>query len=606
MRFPAFAAACLALGISCVHAQSTIGIFPIAGWSPITVNPVTHRAYMADAARSAIDVVDGTRVVATIALAHAPSSLAVNSPFNLIYAVDGDDGVLSIIDGNTNAVTNLAIGAAGPLVVNELRNRVYVGARGGGGMLSMEGHGTDVKAIAVGGAACGAQMNPQTDQLYVVNCDDHASIVDTVGGQVTTFAIPGAQHVLAVNRQSNRAYVVGNETPQWLTVIDGNSKTAHSVAIPSMMGTDWHGVQVVASSNGNRVYIVRGYELSVLDAGSETFSLLSYTYDPIRAIAIDDNIGRVMVLDGDRRLLSIDNANRMNVTDSGVDGRALAIDTGNNHMYVLGSGNAALLDIGYFAPIPRNYQGLWWNPSESGWGVTIAQQGNTWFAAWYTYDEFGHPAWFVMPNAKANSSGGDTFGGTLYRVTGSPYTGAFDPSKTNATVVGFLTFHFTDANDGTLDATVNSAHITKPITRQSWGPMPTCELGTPLGGLPNFTDLWWRWNESGWGVFLTQQGDNIFLAWYTYDTDGTPMWLVGSNIVKTGNMTYSGTLYRTTGPPFTASPWNAAQVTAMPVGTATLQFSGLDAGTFSYTVGGVSGQKLIGREMYSSPTTYCR
>ena len=44
----------------------------------------------------------------------------------------------------------------------------------------------------------------------------------------------------------------------------------------------------------------------------------------------------------------------------------------------------------------------------------------------------------------------------------------------------------------------------------------------------------------------------------------------------------------------------------MPVGTATLQFSGLDAGTFSYTVGGVSGQKLIGREMYSSPTTYCR
>lgn len=255
----------------------------------------------------------------------------------------------------------------------------------------------------------------------------------------------------------------------------------------------------------NRVYIVRGYELSVLDAGSETFSLLSYSYDPIRAIAIDDNTGRVMVLDGDRRLLSIDNANRMNVTDSGVDGRALAIDTGNNHMYVLGAGNASLLDIGYFAPIPRNYQGLWWNPNESGWGVTIAQQGRTWFA-------------------------------------GSPYTGAFDPAKTNATVVGFLTFHFTDANNGTLDATVNSAHITKPITRQSWGPMPTCELGTPLGRLPNCTDLWWRWNESGWGVFLTQQGDNIFLAWYTYDTDGTPMWLVGSNIVKTGNMTYSGTL----------------------------------------------------------------
>ena len=33
-----------------------------------------------------------------------------------------------------------------------------------------------------------------------------------------------------------------------------------------------------------------------------------------------------------------------------------------------------------------NYQDLWWVPSESGWGVDFAHQGNLLFATWYTYD----------------------------------------------------------------------------------------------------------------------------------------------------------------------------------------------------------------------------
>ena len=27
-----------------------------------------------------------------------------------------------------------------------------------------------------------------------------------------------------------------------------------------------------------------------------------------------------------------------------------------------------------------NYQSLWWNPQESGWGINLAHQGNTIFA----------------------------------------------------------------------------------------------------------------------------------------------------------------------------------------------------------------------------------
>ena len=33
-----------------------------------------------------------------------------------------------------------------------------------------------------------------------------------------------------------------------------------------------------------------------------------------------------------------------------------------------------------------NYQDLWWNPAESGWGVNFTHQGDIIFATWFTYD----------------------------------------------------------------------------------------------------------------------------------------------------------------------------------------------------------------------------
>ena len=38
----------------------------------------------------------------------------------------------------------------------------------------------------------------------------------------------------------------------------------------------------------------------------------------------------------------------------------------------------------------NNFQDLWWNPSESGWGVNVAHQGDILFATLFTYDENGN------------------------------------------------------------------------------------------------------------------------------------------------------------------------------------------------------------------------
>ena len=86
---------------------------------------------------------------------------------------------------------------------------------------------------------------------------------------------------------------------------------------------------------------------------------------------------------------------------------------------------------------------------------------------------------------------------------------------------------------------------------------------------------------------------------------GKGMWLVMSDGAKTGSGTYAGTLYRTTGPAFSANPWNASTVTLTPVGNATFAFSGPADGTFTYTVDGFSQSKAITRQVYSTPATVC-
>jgi hypothetical protein len=263
-------------------------------------------------------------------------------------------------------------------------------------------------------------------------------------------------------------------------------------------------------------------------------------------------------------------------------------------------------------PAARNYEGLWWRSpagSESGWGVNITHQGDILFATWFTYDADGSGLWLVMSNGAKTAP--DTYSGALYRTTGPSFDASpFDPNRVVATQVGSATFAFSDADNGTFTYTVNGVTQSKPITRQLFSsPVPVCTEGGSPGAAPNFQDLWWRspaGSESGWGVNITHQGDILFATWFTYDASGKGMWLVMSNGNKVGTNTYSGALFRTTGPVFSASPWNGSQVAATQVGNATFTFSDANNGTFAYTVGSVSQTKAITRQEFATPATVCQ
>jgi serine protease len=258
-------------------------------------------------------------------------------------------------------------------------------------------------------------------------------------------------------------------------------------------------------------------------------------------------------------------------------------------------------------------QGLWWNlpaSSESGWGVNFAHQGTVIFATWFTYDVTGK-GWWLSMTANKTGTNPDIYTGQLFETHGPafsavPFSPLGSPGGATGTVVGTATLSFSDVNRATFNYIVNGTQQTKFLTREVFGPLPTCVYGAQpnFAAATNYQDLWWAspaGSESGWGVNLTHQGDTIFATWFTYDHDRTPMWLVAT-APKTAPGTYKGTLYRLTGPPFNAVPFppigSPGGATGTPVGAATFTFSDGNTGTFAYTVNAEAQTKNITRQLF--------
>ena len=256
---------------------------------------------------------------------------------------------------------------------------------------------------------------------------------------------------------------------------------------------------------------------------------------------------------------------------------------------------------------PLNFQALWWRSpagSENGWGINVTHQGDVLFVTWYTYNPDGSALWLF---SDAHKTATNTYFGQLYRSRGSPFSSVpYDSSRFSPTIVGSITFTFTDANTGTINYTVNGVTQSKPITRYLFGsPVPTCAAGTGPDGA-NYQDLWWRspgGSENGWGINIVHQGDVLVATWYTYGPDGTDMWMIMSAGVKIADRTYRGDIHRTTSAPFSA--YDPSQFRATLVGTGTLTFIDANNGTFAYTVDGITQSKPITRYLFATPQTTC-
>lgn len=126
---------------------------------------------------------------------------------------------------------------------------------------------------------------------------------------------------------------------------------------------------------------------------------------------------------------------------------------------------------------------LWWNPSESGWGVNFVQADSFIFATFFVYGADNKPVWF---SAQLTRDSNGAWKGPLYRSSGSYYGAPYNATLNNIDQVGDANFTPASETSGLLTYNVESVVVTKLIQRQT---LLNIDLsGTYMGAL--ITDVY--------------------------------------------------------------------------------------------------------------------
>ncbi|MCL2296867.1 MAG: hypothetical protein FWC38_10090 [Proteobacteria bacterium] len=143
-------------------------------------------------------------------------------------------------------------------------------------------------------------------------------------------------------------------------------------------------------------------------------------------------------------------------------------------------------------------------------------------------------------------------------------------------------------------------HLVYDSIRQYLGdsnPTPGAGSNTTPVFVPtrNYNGQWIRdVNEMGWGLTVLMGFSDqryIFVPWYTYDSSGKAAWYLFQGPAEgygdwTANDTFEASVYRYTGSPWHAMPWNNSAFNEAKVGTAKLTFTSATTAKFEYDVEG--------------------
>jgi len=238
-----------------------------------------------------------------------------------------------------------------------------------------------------------------------------------------------------------------------------------------------------------------------------------------------------------------------------------------------------------------NLTDVWHDPAEPGWGVFMDHQGDKLFGALFTHDAAGNPIWFVMSDGTRQPDG--AFMGELYRSNGPLAEGLVDTQS-----VGMMRFEPGEGGAGTLTYIVSGVTQTKAVERFRFSnALRECRWSTDPQKATleraNFTSLWWSPARPGWGLALSQQGENSFGVLFVYDAKGRPSWVVMASGVEKSAGSFGGTLYR------------AARGAIQEVGSLSLKFSSPSDGVLKYRLDGADYEEKITRQTFSPLRAQC-
>jgi hypothetical protein len=190
------------------------------------------------------------------------------------------------------------------------------------------------------------------------------------------------------------------------------------------------------------------------------------------------------------------------------------------------------------APLTPDPTGVWFDPANPGWGVSITQQGGTMFVALFAYDANHKPVWYVASNVvdtgmNLDPTSQEIFSGMLFRTTG-PWLGnaTFDRNFVTATSVGFLSL-IRGIVPGTLQMNYSTSGTTlsKTLQAQVWSSATSRLVNGYGGGVAintatgsSCTDPGvWSSPAEGFSIAQDSATGHVFLEWGTGIDTGCQM-----------------------------------------------------------------------------------
>lgn len=191
-------------------------------------------------------------------------------------------------------------------------------------------------------------------------------------------------------------------------------------------------------------------------------------------------------------------------------------------------------DIEVQAVVPQKYSGSWYNPERDGEGFIVevldrpgpGGEGQEAVVFWFTYGPDGKQVWMVGTGALDGR-----VADVQFEITrGASFGAQFDADDVVRESWGGLRLEFLNCTQAHAQYAGAFGSGQLDLTRLSAIEGLDCDdpENAVISGNPALSGAWFNPERSGEGFILEFVSESELLAyWFTYDTDGNQMWLIG-------------------------------------------------------------------------------
>jgi len=174
------------------------------------------------------------------------------------------------------------------------------------------------------------------------------------------------------------------------------------------------------------------------------------------------------------------------------------------------------------APITAQTTGSWYDLTHDGEGFVVQViNPTTAVVYWFTYDENGAQRWYF---GIGEVKGHQIILETLYETMGGRFGPDFNPDDVVLTPVGSLVLSFYDNSRGKADYRLHGESGYQELSRLT---QPFTGSDSMLAGDWR-NGLWYDPTHDGEGfVVEVLPNGQILIFWFTYNSDGSPAWMIG-------------------------------------------------------------------------------